>query len=65
MKNHKSLLWILSFVTVLISFNFIPLKAQQAPVSIVVDNSGKEYKVTNLKAKYTPGGMWIGETPRK
>ena len=37
-----------------------PTPTPVPPTAIVVDTSGKAYTVTNLIAKYTAGGMWIG-----
>jgi hypothetical protein len=41
----------------------MPTISPTPPIATVVATDGKTYKVTNLTAKYTAGGMWIGSTP--
>lgn len=42
-----------------------PTPTPGPPSAIVVDTNGKTYEVTDLSAKYTAGGMWIGSRPER
>lgn len=54
----------LFLLTLLFLCSVIPIASKDL-TAIVIDDKGKTYKVSDLYAKYTPGGTWIGSRPEK
>jgi len=53
------------FLLTLLFFCFVTSIASKNLTAIVIDDKGETYKVSDLYAKYTPGGTWIGSRPER
>lgn len=63
-KSPQRLVLILFFLTLLF-FCFVTSIASNDLTAIVIDDKGKTYKVSDLYAKYTADGLYLGSAPER